>query len=75
MGFNTVSGQNMAAVTPMRDFLNRWTPNQYKYRCTGLRTRRHRKQSIQQSFCRRWKLYPDEQYHLGVTLRPEISLL
>lgn len=26
MGFNTVSGQNMAAVTPMRDFLNRWTP-------------------------------------------------
>ena len=23
---NTVSGQNMAAVTPMRDFLNRWTP-------------------------------------------------
>lgn len=26
MGFNLVSGQNMAAVTPMRDFLNRWTP-------------------------------------------------
>ncbi len=26
MGFNTVSGQNMAAVTPMRDFLDRWTP-------------------------------------------------
>lgn len=26
MGFNTISGQNMAAVTPMRDFLNRWTP-------------------------------------------------
>ncbi len=26
MGFNIVNGQNMAAVTPMRDFLNRWTP-------------------------------------------------
>lgn len=26
MGFNTVNGQSMAAVTPMRDFLNRWTP-------------------------------------------------
>ncbi len=26
MGFNTVNGQTMAAVTPMRDFLNRWTP-------------------------------------------------
>lgn len=26
MGYNTVNGQNMAAVTPMRDFLNRWTP-------------------------------------------------
>lgn len=26
MGYNTVSGQNMAAVTPMRDFLDRWTP-------------------------------------------------
>lgn len=26
MGFNTINGQTMAAVTPMRDFLNRWTP-------------------------------------------------
>lgn len=26
MGFNTVSGQNMAPVTPLPDFLNRWTP-------------------------------------------------
>ena len=26
MGFNTVNGQTMAGVTPMRDFLNRWTP-------------------------------------------------
>ena len=26
MGFNTVSGQNFAAVTPMKDWLNRWTP-------------------------------------------------
>lgn len=26
MGFNTVSAQNMAGVTPMRDFLDRWTP-------------------------------------------------
>lgn len=26
MGFNIAPGQNMAAVTPMRDFLNRWTP-------------------------------------------------
>lgn len=30
MGFNTVNGQLMAAVTPMRDFLNRWTPTNTK---------------------------------------------
>ena len=26
MGFNAINGQTMAGVTPMRDFLNRWTP-------------------------------------------------
>lgn len=26
MGYNTVSGQNMAAVTPMPELLDRWTP-------------------------------------------------
>lgn len=26
MGFNTINGQNFAAVTPLKDHLNRWTP-------------------------------------------------
>ncbi len=26
MGYNIINGQNMAAVTPMRELLNRWTP-------------------------------------------------